>query len=224
MGRAEILARIEKSGLPGRVKGYCSGVIKSGSGSSLKAALKADAGKTIENIEGLLSAGGEILGHSKEEVLFTTGFNTNNKAPERFEAALAELRAAEFLRREGFSCLKLIGAGAKKSADLFGVRDGLKYVFEVCCVRGRGGLAAAPAVRLEAKLDAKFVQVNGSRKEYGCERRGVVFVTDPYGLSAPASAGELKKLAGELHAGKSGARSVHVCLISGGSAAVFPEW
>ncbi len=224
MGKAEILERIERSGLAANVKGYCAGIIRSSLSSSLKDALKADAAKVIENIDALLTAGGEILGCSKEEVLFTTGFNKNNMAPERFESALAELRAAVFLHREGFSGLKLIGAGAKKTADIFGVRDGLKYVFEVCCVRGKDGPSAAPAGHLEAKRDAKLVQVNSSRKEYGCERGGVVFVTDPYGLAAFAGDNELKKLAGALHAGMKKFRSVHVCLISGVRGAVFPEW
>lgn len=224
MGRAEILARLEKSGLPGSVKEYCAGVIKSGSGSSLKDALKADAAKVIENIERLLAAGGDILGRSKEEVLFTTGFNKNNMAPERFESALAEIGTAVFLCREGFGGLKLIGAGPKKSADIFGVKDGRKYVFEVCCVRRGDDLTTVPAGRLGAKYDEKLVQVNSSRKEYGCERGGIVFATDPYNFADFAGDADLEKIARGLHSGKNRSGFVHVCLLSGASAAVFPEW
>lgn len=218
------MARIEESGLAGSVKEYCAGIIRSGSGSSLKDALKADAAKVIENIDGLLTAVGDILGCSKEEVLFTTGFNKNNMAPERFESALAEIRAAKFLHNEGFSGLKLIGAGAKKTADIFGVREGWKYVFEVCCIQRKDELTAAPSDHLGAKYDEKLVQVNSSRKEYGCERGGVVFVTDPYNLFTLTDDADLKKLAGEVHARKNKSRFVHVCLISGNSGAVFPEW
>lgn len=224
MSRAEILERIEGSGLAGSVKEYCAAIIRSASGSSLKAALKADAAKVVKNIDRLLAAGGEIFGCSKEEVLFATGFNKNNRAPERFESALAELRAAEFLHREGFTSLKLIGAGPKKSADIFGIRDGRKYVFEVCCIQRHNEPAAASAAHLEAKYDEKLVQVNSSRKEYGCERGGIVFVTDPYNFAAFTDDMDLKKLAAELHARKNKSRFVHMCLLSGGSAAVFPEW
>lgn len=224
MRRAEILELIEKSGLAGSVKEYCAGVIRSGSGSSLKDALKADAAQAVENIGRLLAAGGDILGCSKEEVLFATGFNGNNRAPERFESALAELRTAEFLHHEGFVGLKLIGAGAKKSADLFGVKSGRGYVFEVCCLRRHDDPAAVPAAHLAAKRDDKLVQVSSSRKEYGCEGGGIVFVTDPFTSSAFAADPGLKKLARGLHAGKSGSRSVHICLLSADGAAVFPEW
>ena len=235
------MERIKGSGLPGSVKEYCEGVMKSGAGSSLKNALKSDAAKVLENIGLLLARGGDILGCSKEEVLFATGFNKNNKAPERFESALAEIRAVNFLHDEGFVGLMLIGAGPKKSADISGVKDGRKYVFEVCCLTrsndhayaaylfdGLGAVTAAsgkkPADYLELKYDEKLVQVNSSRKECGCERGGIFFVIDPYNFAAFMDDAGLKGLAAELYARKSRSRHVHVCLISGGSAAVFPGW
>jgi len=241
MGKAEILELIEASGLAASVKEYCAGIIRSALSSSLKDALKADAAKVIENIDMLLTAGGDILGCSKEEVLFTTGFNKNNMAPERFESALAELRAVNFLHNEGFGGLELIGSGPKKSADISGIKDGRKYVFEVCCITRSNDLASVdhlfdglgaatatskkkPVDYLELKYDEKIVQVNSSRKEYGCERGGIFFVINAYNFVPFMDDKDLKELAGELHARKNKSRLVHVCLICGGSVAVFPDW
>ena len=227
--------------MPASVKEYCAAIIRNGVSSSLKDALKTDAAKVLENIDRLLTMGGDILGCPKEEVLFTTGFNKNNRAPERFESALAELRAAVFLHNEGFTGLKLIGAGPKKSADIFGVRGGQKYVFEVCCIQTASELASVdyivdssgsptptsgkkPVDYLEVKYDEKLGQVNSSRKEYGCERGGIVFVINPYNFIVFIDDADLKELAGELYARKQKSRFVHVCLLSGGRAAVFPAW
>jgi len=227
MGRTAILQKIEASGLAGGVKTYCAGIMRGNLSSSLKDALKVDAAKVITNIDLSLAEGGEILGCSKEDVLFATGFNKNNRAPERFESALAEIRAASFLHREGFSGLKLIGQSSKKTADISGVKAGRKYAFEVCCIQKKGDLSSAGGAdldRLAAKYDEKVMQVNSSRKECGCEGGGVVFVINPYNFLTFTDDADLKTFARRLYAGKSRSRSVHVCLISGDSSAVFPEW
>jgi len=240
MSKPEALKLIASSGLPAELKRYCSGIVGGKLRSSLKAALKKNAAAVIGNIDRTLSAGSEVLARSKEEILFATGFNKNNISPERFEAALAEIRAAVFLHDGGFINLNLIGAGIKRTADIYGTRGGKKYVFEVCCIQTTGDLTSVEYLRdnsgalrksgkgpvdyLELKYDKKVRQVNSSRKEYGCTAGGVIFVANPSGFSAYGDAPELKELARELHIRKNNPPATHICILSGGSASVFPEW
>lgn len=241
MTKREILKLIEASGLPAEVKKYCANIAGGGLRSSLKTALKKNPGVVIGNIDGLLTAASSILARSKDELLFATGFNRNNGSPERFEAALAEIRAAVFLHAGGFSDLKLIGPGMKKTADIYGTLGGEKYVFEVCCVQtaaapasidhlyDKSGVVTATSGRkqvdyLELKYDKKVRQVRSSRKEYGCARGGLIFVVDPSGFSAFADGAGLEELARELYVRKNKPSSTHICILSGGNGRVFPGW
>ena len=240
MTKAEILKLIESSELPGEVKRYCSGIVSGGLNSSLKTALKKDAAAVIGNIDKLLGAGSGILSRPKEELLFATGFNGKNTSPERFEAALAEVRAAAFLNGEGFTGLKLIGTGMKRTADISGERAGKKYVFEVCCIQTTHDLSSVeyltdsagrlrkfgkgPVDYLELKYDKKVRQVNSSRKEYGCAGGGVIFVVEPYGLSSFVRTPELEKIASGLYERKNRPSNTHICILSGDIGCVFPEW
>ena len=240
MTKPEILKIIGVSGLPENVKRYCANIAGSGLRSSLKTALKENAAAVIMNLDSLLAAAGVILGCSKEDILFATGFSSRNASPERFGAALAEVRAAVFLHAGGFRNLKLIGQTAKKTADICGTRGGEKYVFEVCCIQTTGDLTSveylsdksgarrrygkSPVDYLELKYDKKVRQVNCSRKEYGCARGGLIFVVEPYGLSASAGNPALEKLARELYARKNDPAGLHICILSGLTACVFPEW
>ena len=231
-----ILKLLESSGLPADLKLYCAAIVGSELSSSLKTALKKNAAGVIGNIDSVLADGCRILGLPKEGVLFATGFNRNNTSPERFESALAEIRAAVFLHAGGFRDLRLIGTGIKKTADICGTRRGKKYVFEVCCIQTADDLACVdnsaalrkfakkPVDYLELKYDKKVRQVNSSRKEYNCDSGGLVFVVLPYGLSAFADGSRLKELAGELYARKNNPRAIHICILSGSIGCVFPEW
>ena len=220
--KPEILKLIGSSGLPEGVKRYCADMVSGKLCSSLKTALRTNAVAVIGNIDRLLTDGSGILARSKEEILFATGFNKNNVSPERFEAALAEIRAVAFLHAGGFSGLKLIGTGIKRTADIRGVRGGKKYVFEVCCIQTANDLISADY--LELKYDKKVRQVNSSRKECGCACGGLIFVMDPSGLSASADAPGYKDLARELYARKNNPPATHICILSGSSGCVFPEW
>lgn len=240
MTKAEILKLIGSSGLPGEVKRYCSGIAGGGLNSSLNTALKKDAAAVIGNIDKLLDAGSSILALPKEELLFATGFNRKNISPERFEAALAEVRAAAFLNGEGFTGLKLIGPGMKRTADISGERAGKKYVFEVCCIQTTRDLSSVeylidnsgrlrkfgkgPVDYLELKYDKKVRQMNSSRKEYGCAGGGLIFVTESYGLPAPVKKPELEKLARGLYERKNRPHNISICILSGDIGCVFPEW
>ena len=93
------------------------------------------------------------MGCSKEEAMFITGFNKNDMAPARFEAALAEIRAVVFLHREGFNELSFIRQGSGTSADISAIRGGKNYVFEVCCLQAEK--APGRVDYLELKYDKK---------------------------------------------------------------------
>jgi len=240
MSKPEILKLTKSSGLPADVKEYCTSIVSCGLSSSLKTALRKNAVEVIRSLDGILTNGAGILACSKEEVLFSTGFNKNNKSPTRFESALAEIRAVIFLDAEGFTGLHLIGTGAKKTADIRGTREGKDYVFEVCCIQTTGDLTSVayltdssgavrkfgkkPVDYLELKYDKKARQMKSSRKEYDCARGGLIFAVDPYNLSAFADKSKLMELARGLHERKNKPLNTHICILSGSNGCVFPGW
>jgi hypothetical protein len=221
MDKPGALKLIESSGLPGDVKGYFANVVGGSVSSALKAGLKKNPSALIKNIDRLLGAGSGILGCSKEEVLFITGFNKNDMAPERFEAALAEIRAVVFLHREGFCDLRFIACNGGTSADIAGTRGNQNYVFEVCCLQTDNDFSAD---YLELKYDKKNRQLNSSRKKYKYERGGLIFATRLAGLEGVARKDDLKKFALGLYERKNNPPFTHICLLSGDEGSVFPEW
>ena len=219
MRKKEVLAAIGASPLPRLVKDYFVRASGAARGSALKGGLKKDPAAFLKSLHGLLSSAGKILGRPAQEVLFITGFNPNDLAPERFAAALAELRAVLFLDGEGFSGLKFMPQAEGLSADISGVKDGQLCVFEVCCLRSGGLLPAAGL--LGGKYEKKKRQLNNARKKLAC---GLFFAADPLALLEPADAAALKELARALHAEKKGPAGTHICLLSGAAGAVFPPW
>lgn len=189
-------------------------------GPALRAALKKDPALAGEMQE-LISAAGAVLGMPPAEVLFFTGFERADRTPGRLEAALAELRAALFLRHEGFSGIRLVGRAAGRTADLGAARDGEEFLFEVRWVRGGFGQEAAK--KLTAKCLKKSVQLRAGLKKSGAGRGGLIFVAEPvyYGPFRRSAA-----LAGVAAAVKVPARraGLHLCLISAGETAVHPAW
>ena len=240
MTKPEVLKHIRSSGLPEELKRYFENIVNGKLSFSLKIALRRNAGDVTGNIDRLLTAASSILARSKDEVLFTTGFNVHNASPERFEAALAEIRAAVFLHDGGFKDIDLIGPGMKKTADLRGTLGNKKYVFEVCCIQTTGDLTRVDYLRdksgalrkfgkkpvdyLELKYDKKMLQVKSSRKEYDCAGGGLIFVVDPSGPAAFAQAPELKQLARELYERKNRPQLTHICILSGANGCVYPDW
>ena len=221
MDRSGILKLIQRSALPGDIREYLARVVGGGSGSSLKAALKEDPAALLKNMDRLLGEASGILGCSKEEALFITGFNKNDLAPERFEAALAEIRAVVFLNREGFSALRFISRDTGTSADIFGRKNEQNYVFEVCCCQADKDLNAE---YLELKYDKKRRQVNSSRKKQKCAFGGLIFAVRPSDFKGFADEEALKNIAGELHERKNKPGNTHVCILSGNSGVAFPKW
>ena len=239
MAKKEILFLVGSSALPAAVREYFARVVTGNSGSALKEGLKKNPAAQIKKIDFLLAAASGILGVPKEEVLFVTGFNKNDMAPERFEAAMAELRAVVFLQCEGFSGLRLIGQAAAVSADIYGEKNGRPYVFEVCCRPRDSELAAvdylidsAAAPAMPAKKALKYLQercrekerqMNSSRKQHGCERCGLIIEINPRNFTALSDEKNLKELAEELHNSLKWPGSRHICVL-GNDGVVFPEW
>ncbi|HAF96185.1 MAG TPA: hypothetical protein DER10_04790 [Elusimicrobia bacterium] len=143
-------------------------------------------------------------------------------APERFEAALAEVRAVAFLHREGFGDLKFIAQNGGTSADISGARGGQKYVFEVCCLQADNGINSVDY--LELKYDKKKRQLNSSRKKHKCTRGGLIFAARAAVFESSACKADLRELAGGLYTKKNNPPFTHICLLSGNEGSVFPEW
>lgn len=221
MNKAGILMLVARCGLPEKVKACLAGAASRPGGSAIKKALKKDPAALLSGLGDLLGAAGAVLGLPGESALFVTGFNANNTAPDRFEAALAELRAAVFLASQGFEKLALVEQSGSRTADLAGTRDGHRYVFEVCRLRDDG--IPAGVKRLSSKYAKKISQVKVSRKKCGCALGGLVLLDGPLGFGPLLPDPALKPLAAEVCAGKDG-RGEHLCLIRGNGYAVWPEW
>ncbi len=101
MNRAAVQKAVAESRLPVKIKEYLSVFAAGGADSDLRRLLKADPQRLLADISLLIGRAAETLGVPREEALFATGFDPRNFAPGRLEAALAELRAAEFLAGEG---------------------------------------------------------------------------------------------------------------------------
>ena len=222
MRKAGILDLIARGALPEKVKLCLAGAVSRTEGSEIKKALRKDPAALLSGVGELLGSAARILGLPEESVLFITGFNPNNCAPGRFEAALAELRAAVFLEGQGFERLELVEQSGSRTADLAGSRDGRRCVFEVCRLKQTG--VPAGAGRLGAKYAKKIKQARVSRKKLGCAAGGLVLVDGPldFGRLAPDPA--LLALAAEVTPGKSGAWNEHLCLIRGNGCAFWPPW
>lgn len=219
MNREGVLELLAASALPGALKEYLSSSLRSRAPSSLRAYLKKSPVEFISGAEKLFTEAGVILGLPAEEALGAGGFDANNKAPGRLEAALAELRAVVFLRDNGYKELAFINRGTRRTADLYGVKGGEGGVFEVCCLKGTGGFFSAGLLAL--KYDRKICQVNSSRKKTGCLVGGLFFVSSPAAFGASGSA-RLEALAREVYEAKGSQPFTSVCLIAGGLCAAWP--
>lgn len=222
MKKTALIELIKASALPAELKTYLAGVLAGNLPSSLRGNLKKDPGVFIAGVCGLLREAGQALGCAGGEALFLSGFDGNNLAPDRLEAALAEMLAVVFLRSEGFSGIRFLSRGTGKTADLTAARGGLDYAFEVCSAR-----AAADALTvdfLELKFDKKIRQAKVSGKKGGLDRAGLVLVAGPLDLSGFRPEEKLAELACGLYERKKRPEATHICLLAGGRAAVFPAW
>jgi len=222
MDKPELLKFINASDLPGALKGYLGGVLAGNLPSSLRDEIKKDPGGFVAGVCGLLREAGLALGCAGDEALFMSGFDANNLAPDRLEAALAEMLALVFLRSEGFSSLGFIGRGVGKTADIAAARGGLAYAFEVCSARTpAGGLSVD---FLELKYDKKIKQAKVSSKKGGLDRACLVLVAGPPAFRGFGPDERLAGLARALYERKNRPPATHICLLAGGGAAVCPGW
>ncbi len=222
MNKAGLIRLINASALPVALKGYLGGVLAGNLPSSLRKRLKEDPDGFISGVGGLLRETGLALGCDGDKALFLSGFDGNNLAPDRLEAALAEMLAVVFLSSEGFFSLSFIGRGSGKTADISAVRGGLAYAFEVCSART--GAACLSVDFLELKYDKKITQARVSGRKGCLDRAGLVLVAGPPAFSGFAPDERLTGLARGLYERKGRPRATHICLLADGSAAVFPGW
>ncbi len=222
MKKAELTGLIAASSLPDGLKLYLQAMVSHKAPCSLRGGLRKDPAGFIATLSRLLAGGSMALGCSAQTALFATGFDVKNLAPNRLEAALAEILAALFLRGEGFAELKLIEPDLGRTADIAALRGGLSYAFEVRCLKSGGGPLGADL--LVNKYDKKFPQARNAIKKYGFDRAGVVFVREPCAFAGFAADPELEGLAHEVYSQKKSPRAAHICLLDRGRAGFYPPW
>jgi len=188
----------------------------------------------------LLAEAAAVLGLPPDQVLFQTGYKTSNKDRGRREAALAELRAAVFLKEQGFSGIRLVPPSNKLTADILASRGRLAYAFEVQCVTRKSSFSAVnhkvgvngevvesfrdPESVLVAKFRQKIKQANASRKRDGLDRSGVALVIDSPNSSPFICDGDLAGLARAAYEGAGSPAGAHACVLAAGAAGVWPPW
>jgi len=222
MKKAVLRGLIDAAGLPPGLKLYLLGMLERKAVCSLRAPLKKDPAGFLSALGGLLAGGSLALACAEEEVLFATGFDAKNLAPDRLEAALAEILAALFLAGEGFEDLELIKPNRGRTADIAAARAGFAYAFEVRCLKGGGGRLDAGL--LGGKYDRKFPQARNAVKKYGFDKAAVVFVREPCCFKSFVREPELTELAREVYEGKKSPRAAHVCVLDRGRCGVYPPW
>ena len=209
--RRAALPAVAASGLPPALKLYLSSAACRGRRFSFGPALKKDQAAFAAAVERLVS----------EAALFRTGFGSNNMAPHRLEAALAELLAVLFLRAAGFSGISLIAPGPGRTADIAAVKDGLKWAAEVRCLAA-GGVFGAEL--LGGKFESKLPQARNAVKKYGFDRGLVVLVREPWNFKAFVSDRRLAELAREAYALAERPGSARLCLLDAEGSGVYPAW
>ncbi len=227
MNRKEVLAAIAAAGLPPELAAYLEKFIAQGTASELRKVLKTDPGRLLGNIKALLDSSAAALALPAGEILAITGFDYNNFAPDRLEAALAELRAVNILARRGFTEIRFLPDGQRKEADISAILAGEKYFFEVRCIKDRDAFSGADerkARRLKEVCRKKLAQARASGRREASARAGVFLVSNPAGSAPPPRKKDLQVLASRLHAALGAPEREHICLSAGGAAAVFPPF
>lgn len=226
VNRGEVHRAIDGARLPALVKKYLCVLTDSGVDSGFRRLLKLEPARLLGGIAALIDGASKTLGVAPEEVLFATGFHPGNLAPERLEAALAELRTVSFLVHEGFVGIRLVPKARGRTADIIASKGGNTYAFEVRCVIRENGFAAGlkTVSLLEKKYRKKIVQAAASKKKAGFTHCGLVFVIDAGNFAPFAESGGLRKLAAALYEKVGRPSRQHLCLVSGGQTAVFPGW
>lgn len=220
MKREELSSLVGASALPAGLKAYLAAALKRRRPFSFTAALKKEPRLFLAAAGRLLGGAAAALGRPEEELLFATGFDPANLAPQRLEAAFAELQAALLLAGEGFSPIELIGTNSGRTADISAAKAGLRWAFEVRCLSAGGRLDAG---LLAGKFRAKLPQAGNALKKYGFDRAAVVLVRSPWSFGGFSADPALAALAaGALPEKKRPA--VHLCLLDRGRFGVCPPW
>lgn len=221
MKREEIAGLVGACALPEGLKAYLAAALKRRRPFSFTAALKKDPAIFLASAGRLLAGASAALGRPEAQALFATGFDPANLAPQRLEAAFAELLAAMLLRGEGFSSIELIGTNSGRTADVSAARDGLRWAFEVRCLSAPGRLDAG---LLTGKFRSKLPQAANALKKYGFDRAAVVLVRSPWDSDGFVPDPALAALAADARARGKKKPAAHLCVLDRGRFGVAPRW
>lgn len=172
--------------------------------------------------EQLLAEAAAVLGLPPDQVLFQTGHEPANRDRGRRAAALAELRAAVFLKEQGFTAIRLVPPSSRPTADLLASRGRRTYAFEVRCVTKESSFSApdgarSPEAVLAGKFRAKVKQAGAFRKREALDALGVILVLGSGG-------GDPEALARAAYGRAGSPAGAHVCVLCETGAGIFPPW
>lgn len=222
MDRAALLAAVGAAGLPPGAEAALRAVVRSGGPSPLRRALRREPGLFLAGLRGLLRSAAAAIGAPEDEALFATGFEAANLAPERLEAALAELCAVRYLSERGFTGLRLLPRQRGKTADMAGRLGGEEHVLEVCRVKEGAFEGPRAAAFAALKYDRKSPQVSATLKRGGPASGALVLVSGFPGFAGQRDDGALSAVARAALEGKR--PPLRLCLLDGARAGAWPPW
>jgi len=172
--------RIRDCDLPTAIKNHLIRCIHKGKRHRWQDALEEDFDQVVTSTNTIVDAACRNTGRDRDSLLRDTDFDPNDLDPDRLDAAIAELRGINHLRKEGFKNIRLLRAQpGTRTADLVAERNDQKYALDIACSSAGAarGVDALAAYMLEV-CRLKEKQLNNTKESAGCRYRGLVFVVN----------------------------------------------
>jgi len=210
--------------------------MKDGVANRLTRALPERPEATIKAIDTMFAKASQATGLSPDELLKATDFKYRDTHPTRITSAFAEIRSINFLQEEGFSTIRLLKAGSKRSADIVAEKSGVTYAIEVAnSIYDAGKRFTTEQLKnwLLSRLlrEKKMAQLRSTAAQFDSARRIFVAVVDTAATVALQTHEEFLEAAELAWRGAGEDPLLHICIVTGGVAlgygrddSIFPPW
>lgn len=215
--------KIRKSALPQLVKAHLIGFARKGKQHSWQTVMEQHFDGVVHSAQRVFELAEKNTGDPIDELLKKTDLSLNDLDPDRLDAAIAELRAINFLAAQGFTGIQLLKARiGQKSADIVANKDYVRFAVDVACMSRS---APADIAKLKRKAESIFLskreQLRATKATSDCSKIAIVFVVN----SQPALALEhhrtFRDALREVHDALGAPPEAHICIVTGQVAHVF---